>query len=324
MINPNPPPKNLADAIRYFADADRALDFLAQLRWPSGVKCPRCHSDKTPSFLKSRRIWKCSACRRQFSIKVGTIFEDSPLGLDKWLPALWMLANRRNGISSYELARTLGVTQKTAWFMLGRIREAMQTKSFEREKGTVEIDEAFIGGLAANMHRRNRDRVMQGAKAGSRGKVGVIAGVRRGKDGAKSPVLARVLKSNNARAHGTIARQMALVGSTVYTDSATLYEGSLRGYVRESINHRAKEYVRGDVHTNGVENFWSALKRAIKGTYISVDPFHLFRYVEEQAFRFNVRGESEPMRFASALREVFGKRLTYDALRGGSLSVATT
>lgn len=323
MINPTPLPKTLAEAIVYFADADKALAFMVNMRWPKGVACPRCGSDKKPSFLSSRRIWKCSGCRKQFSVKVGTVFEDSPLGLDKWLPALWMLANCRNGVSSYELARTLGVTQKTAWFMLGRIREAMQTKSFEKTTGTVEIDEAFIGGLAANMHRAKRERVMQGAKAGAKGKIGVIAGVRRGANGESSKVVAKVMKNAFAKPHGTIARAMVKPGSRVYTDSATLYDKNLAGFQRETVNHRNKEYVRGDVHTNGVENFWSSLKRAIKGTYISVDPAHLFRYVEEQAFRFNVRGQTEGNRFASALREIVGKRITYAELSGANLSGET-
>jgi transposase-like protein len=120
-------PVSLTDACAYFADQDNALRFLAELRWPDGVKCPHCEADD-PGFLKSRHIWKCRKCRKQFSIKVGTIFEDSPLGLDKWLPALWMLANSKNGISSYEVARALHVTQKTAWFMLGRIRAAIRER----------------------------------------------------------------------------------------------------------------------------------------------------------------------------------------------------
>src|SRR5215207_5212319 len=136
MLKQHAAPKTLSEAIRYFADADTSFAFVVQLRWPSGVSCPKCGTDK-PSFLSTRRIWKCKGCKQQFSVKVGTIFEDSPLGLDKWLPALWLLANAKNGISSYELARSIGVTQKTAWFMLGRIRLGMQTKSFTKLSGTV-------------------------------------------------------------------------------------------------------------------------------------------------------------------------------------------
>lgn len=164
MLKEHAAPRSLSDAIRFFADPDTALAFVVTLRWPSGVSCPHCKAEK-PSFLRSRRIWKCRACRRQFSVKVGTIFEDSPLGLDKWLPALWMLANSKNGISSYELGRALGVTQKTAWFMLGRIRLAMQTKSFKKMKGEVEIDEAFIGGKAEFMHKDKRNTRHPSARA---------------------------------------------------------------------------------------------------------------------------------------------------------------
>src|SRR6266516_4884856 len=151
-------PNSLYEAIHYFADKDVALTFLVSLRWPNGVTCPACDA-RNPGFLKTRRIWKCRDCGRQFSVKLGTIFEDSPIGLDKWLPALWMLANSKNGISSYELARALGVTQKTGWFMLHRIRLSMQTKTFVKMRGEVEADETFIGGKRANMHKKKQARV---------------------------------------------------------------------------------------------------------------------------------------------------------------------
>lgn len=308
-------PTSLREAILYFADADRALDFMVEMRWPEGVTCPHCDA-KSPSFLKTRRIWKCSAtaCRKQFSVKVGTVFEDSPLGLDKWLPALWMLANCRNGISSYELARHLGTTQKTAWFMLGRIRLAMQTKSFQKKSGIVEIDETFVGGLAKNMHRDRRERMTKGAKAGASGKVGVIAAVVRGQDGETSQVKAYVLAETFARPYGRMANETVEKGSKVYSDTAAIYKGSLNGFTREMVDHSRKEFVRGDVHTNNVENFWSLLKRALKGTYISVDPIHLFRYVDEQAFRYNIKDLSERARFQLTARKVIGKRLTYATL----------
>src|SRR3990167_527318 len=150
-------PKTLLDAVRYFADEDVALAFVVNVRddWRDGPICPRCESREN-SFLKTRRIWKCKGCQKQFSVKVGTIFEDSPIPLSKWLPAMWMLVNDKNGISSYELARALGVTQKSAWFMLARIRLAMQSKSFRKMGGMVEADETFIGGKARNMHGAKR------------------------------------------------------------------------------------------------------------------------------------------------------------------------
>lgn len=323
MIKQHAYPESLSEAISFFADKDRAFAFVVQLRWPNGVHCPACDADK-PSFLRSRSIWKCRDCKRQFSVKLGTIFEDSALGFDKWLPALWMLANCRNGISSYELGRALKVTQKSAWFMLSRIRLAMQTKSFEKSQGIVEIDEAFIGGLASNMHKGRRKRMMGYTKSGSKGKIGVIAGVKRGEKGAASQVRAYVLKDAYAKPHGKIAREMLLEGGKVYTDSATLYDGSLRGYSREMVNHGKQEYVRGEIHTNSVENFWSNVKRMLKGTYISTSPIHLFRYLDEAAFRFNVRKNSERDRFAAVLSSVVGRRLTYGELIGADMSPATT
>jgi transposase-like protein len=314
-------PESLREAIIYFADADRALAFMVEMRWPTGVVCPRCEADK-PSFLKTRRIWKCRECRRQFSVKVGTVFEDSPLGLDKWLPALWMLANCRNGISSYELARHLDVTQKTAWFMLGRIRAAMKTKSFKKLGGVVEIDETFVGGLSKNMHRGRRKRLIKSHGPGAQ--TPVVGMIERGEDGRKrveADVMRWVAVLPMARA---VAKKID-ANATVYTDEAHVYSKQvIDGRVHATVNHRAKEYVRGEVHTNSVENFWSLLKRAIKGTYVSVDPFHLHRYVGEQVFRYNEQGMTEKGRFAQVLRDIVGRRLTYEALIGDGLSPATT
>src|SRR5688500_1327230 len=184
MLKTQRTPTCLTDAISYFADPDNAIRFLAELRWPDGVKCPHCGADD-PGFLATRRIWKCraKACRKQFSIKVGTIFEDSPLGLDKWLPALWLIANAKNGISSYEVARALGVTQKTAWFMLGRIRAAMEYAGGGGFDGEVEIDHSFLGGKYKNMHRSKRDRL--GSGFGSKNKTAVFGILQRprGKNG---------------------------------------------------------------------------------------------------------------------------------------------
>src|SRR5438874_9453128 len=158
MSKQNGLPETLQEAICYFADEQKAHDFIVSLRWPDGVvKCPRCRS-KDVSFISTRRIWKCKHCttKKQFSVKVGTVLEDSPIGLDKWLCGFWLIANAKNGISSYELHRSLGVTQKTAWFMLHRIRLAMQDGSIEKMKGTVEADETFIGGLRANMRKSKK------------------------------------------------------------------------------------------------------------------------------------------------------------------------
>jgi len=315
-------PSTLAEAIRYFADKDTSLTFLASLRWPKGVACPACEA-RNPGFLKTRRIWKCRDCGKQFSVKLGTIFEDSPIGLDKWLPALWMLANSKNGISSYELARALGVTQKTGWFMLHRIRLAMQSKTFAKMRGSVEADETFIGGKAKFMHHARRKRMIRGT--GGMDKTPVLGILERGGKGKVSRVHAVVLKNLNQKDLRRAVMATVEKGSNLYTDTTRQYgKGRLpKMYQHEMINH-AKEYVRGLVHTNGLENFWSLLKRAIKGTYVSVDPFHVFRYVDDQVFRFNLRGTNDRGRFLDAAQKIIGKRLTYHKLIGADLKPATT
>jgi transposase-like protein len=234
-------PVTLQQAIVYFGDSERAFEYAKFLRWPDDkVTCPRCGSDSN-SFVKTRKLWFCNGCKKQFTVKVGTIFEDSPIGLDKWMTAVWMICACKNGISSYELHRALGVTQKTAWFMLHRIREAMKSGSFMRmgqEGGPVEADETFVGGKPKNMHLRQR-----------------------------------------------------------------------------------KLAKNGNFHTQGIENFWSLLKRGLSGTYVAVEPYHLDRYVAEQVFRFNNRATKDnPLtdedRFALAMSQIVGRRLTYAELTG--------
>lgn len=173
-------PKTLLEAIRFFSDPETCVTFMSLLRWPNGVTCPRCAAQDV-SFLSTRRIWKCRSCKKQFSVKVGSIMEDSPLGLDKWLAAIWMIANCKNGVSSYEIHRALGITQKSAWFLLHRIRLAMQTGTFQKLSGTVEADETYIGGLAKNMHKAEREKRIMGT--GGSGKA-IVMGIleRHGKD----------------------------------------------------------------------------------------------------------------------------------------------
>ena len=213
-------PNSLTEAIRYFADKGTSLTFLSALRWPKGVTCPACEAGN-PGFLKTRRIWKCRDCGRQFSVKLGTIFEDSPIGLDKWLPALWMLANSKNGISSYELARALGVTQKTGWFMLHRIRLAMQTRTWAKMKGAVEADETFVGGKAKFMHWSKRNRVIRGT--GGMDKTPVLGILERGKGGKASRVRATVAKNLNQREVRGHVLATVEKGSHLYTDTTMQY-----------------------------------------------------------------------------------------------------
>jgi transposase-like protein len=325
MIKEYKQPETLSEAIRYFADAERAFAFVVQLRWPNGAVCPRCGTDK-PSFLSTRRIFKCKGCRQQFSVKVGTIFEDSPLGLDKWLPALWLLANSKNGISSYELARGIGVTQKTAWFMLSRIRLAMQTRSFKKFSGTVEADETFIGGKRANMHKSKQQRV-----APTTGTVHMqaVLGMLERKRGEKhSRVTLRHVKNTRKHVLDGHIRESVEKGTDLYTDAHPTYRRLSLVHWGDDFNHaavdHAEKYVDGQVHTNGLENFWSLLKRSIKGTYVSVDPIHLFRYLDEQTYRFNERRKNDLERFVGVLKDVIGRRLTYKELISTDMVPTTT
>jgi transposase-like protein len=300
-------PTSLLEAIRYFSDLDVATEFVANLRWPNGPVCPRCGGVEH-SYLTTRRIWKCKACKRQFSVKLGTVFEDSPLGLDKWLPAVWLAANTKNGISSHELARSLGVTQKSAWFMLHRIRLAMQTGSFEKLDGEVEVDESFVGGLARNMHEDRRARKINGT--GGRDKT-VVLGIRQRDGETRAQVIPNTTKHT---LHGAV-REHVEPGANVYTDAYRSYRGLSAEYDHEVVDH-AERYVDGRVHTNGLENFWSLLKRGLHGTYVSVEPFHLFRYIDERVFAYNLREMSDYGRFASVLKTASGRRLTYAEVTG--------
>lgn len=307
----NTEPKTLQEAILYFSDPDNCLQYLVAKRWPEGVYCPTCGSSKV-KFNASRRIWQCGSHhpRRQFSAKVGTIFEDSPIGLDKWLAATWMLTNCKNGISSYEIGRAIGVTQKSAWFMLHRIRLALQDESFgSKMGGEVEVDETFIGGKARNMHTAKRQRRITGT--GTKDKVPVMGILKRG-----GKVRTMVVNDRKKKTLQTEIIKHVKHGASVYTDELLSYEGLAESYAHAVINH-AVAYVDGRVHTNCLENFWSLLKRGIGGTYISVEPFHLFRYLDEQAFRYNNREDLDDAgRFAKAISQIVGKRLTFAGLTG--------
>ena len=319
-------PKTLLQASRYFADPDVCLNWIVKARWPEGVKCPHFASDKV-TFLQKERRWKCygkhdGLTPQKFSAKVGTIFEDSPIGLDKWFVAMWLLGNCKNGISSYEIARDIKVTQKTAWFMLQRIRLAMQRGTFDKPMGEgggeVEADESLIGGKARNMHKHVRERKIQGT--GGVGKE-LVMGLLDRETGK-----VRVKHVAN-RKRGTLQAEVkanVAPGARIYTDELASYTGLEKEYVHEFVNH-AESYVRGNVHTNRLENFWSLLKRGLKGTYVSVEPFHLHRYLDEQAFRFNERknDDGDSGRFAEILDGVTGKRLMYKELTGKVESAPT-
>jgi transposase-like protein len=307
-------PKTLQEAIVYFSDKDRAFAYAIKLRWPDGnVVCPRCSGAKH-SFIKTRRIWFCYDCKKQFTLKVGTIFEDSPLGLDKWMTAFWLLANCKNGISSYELGRALGIHQNSAWFMLQRIRMVMRDDLFGSklgggEGGEVEVDESFIGGKARNMHLSERKRRITGT--GTKDKTAVMGILERG-----GKIRTTVVPNRKKAAlQGEVCKHVE-AGAALYSDALLSYEGLASDYAHKVVDH-AVQYVDGRVHTNGLENFWSLLKRGISGTYVSVEPFHLHRYLDEQTFRYNNRKDmNDGQRFELVMSHVFGKRLTYSQLTG--------
>ena len=309
-------PRSLLEAIRYFADPDRCLTFMVELRWPDGIICPRCGS-KEVTFLANARVWKCRGSHpsQKFSIKIGTIMEDSPIGIDKWLPAIWLITNAKNGISSHELHRAIKVTQKTAWFMLHRIRLAMQNGSFDKLSGTVEADETFIGGKARNMHKDKR-------KVKGTGHVGkaIVMGLL---DREAGHVRATVVPGTRKHTLQTEVEENVEPGSEVFTDALASYDGLDAEYVHGVVDH-AERYVDGRIHTNGLENFWALLKRCIKGTYINVQPFHLFRYLDEETFRYNARKADDTGRFLTVLASIVGRRLTYKGLIGDAALTPAT
>jgi transposase-like protein len=256
--------------------------------------------------MTTRRVWQCKTRhpKSQFSIKVGTIYEDSAIGLDKWLTATWMVSNCKNGVSSYEIARSIGVTQKSAWFMLHRIRLSMQDDSNAQLSGMVEMDETFIGGKVKNMHK-SRKPIAATKGRGIVGKTIVVGMLKR-----NGRVKASVVEERTQSVLNAIARRNIASGSTLITDEWGGYKGT--DLQHQIINH-AVEYVRGQIHTNGIENFWSLLKRGLNGTYIKVQPFHLFRY-NYRATPKNPRNDSD--RFNMVVRKAEGRRLTYKQLTG--------
>jgi transposase-like protein len=311
MIDGEKAPQSLIEAIRYFSDPDVCVAFVASLRWADGPVCPTCGGTEH-SYLKTRRLWKCKACKRQFSVKVGTIFEDSPIPLDKWLAAIWLIANSKNGISSHELGRAIGLTQKSSWFVLHRVRLAMQTGTFQKFTGTVEVDETFIGGLSKNMHKDARQKKITGT--GGHNKSVVMGFRERGGD-----VRVKIIDQRRTRsAMQQHVRDEVEHGASVYTDSHRSYNGLADDYDHGTVEH-AEHYVNGRVHINGIENFWSLLKRGLKGTYVQVAPEHLFRYLDERVFTYNKRQTSDFGRFVSVLGQTAGRRLTYDQLTGKAI-----
>jgi transposase-like protein len=300
-------PESLQEAVTYFSDAEKAHKWAVALRWPNGIECPRC-AHKEHSYISTRRMWYCKGCKKQFTVKVGSIFEDSALGMDKWMLAVWLIVTCKNGISSYEIASHVDITQKSAWHMMHRVRKAVQSGSFVKLSGEVEVDETFIGGKARNMHIAERKRRITGT--GGKDKTAVMGIMERG-----GKVRTMVVPSRKKHALQSEVKKHVEAGSALYSDALQSYSGLESQYAHQVIDH-AVAYVDGHVHTNSLENFWSLLKRSISGTYVSVEPFHLHRYLDEQAYRFNNRKLSAAERFAEAMANVGAKRLTWDNLTG--------
>jgi transposase-like protein len=310
-------PKTLQEAIQFFSEYENCRQFMISVRWLDGkVRCPYCDSEKV-TYLEAARLYRCYGDhpKQKFSLKIGTVFEDSPIPLEKWLPATWLLVNCRNGISSYEIHRALGVTQKSAWFMMHRIRLAVQAKSFVKLGGSgseVEVDETYIGGKARNMHKQRKQRLTGRLQDD---KTTVMGFLERG-----GQVRTEIVPDRHTSTLQPVVKKHVRRGTALYSDELGGYKGLEKEYDHQVINHAVK-YVDGRVHTNGLENFWALVKRGLHGTYVAVEPFHLFRYLDEQAFRYNNRPTKEnPLndadRFQLALSQIVGKRLTFAEVTG--------
>jgi transposase-like protein len=300
-----------------------AAEYLESIRWPDGPVCPHCgESDRKPYRLKSetRRLWKCAACRKQYTVTVGTVFEGSHIPLNKWLLGFYLLCSSKKGMSAHQLHRMLGITYKSAWFMAHRIRYAMTQGPFQsRLAGTVEVDETYVGGKLRRSNRKQYqpfDSRLPAKRPGGRGMDN------------KVPVVALVERGGNVRAFKVANVTSATLGGAIRrhvdreahlrTDAFKSYTKVGREYAsHETVNH-LDEYVRGDVHTNTAENFFSILKRGINGVYHHVSEEHLPRYLDEFSFRYNHRsgnGWTDAQRTEAALAQTGGKRLRYSETR---------
>lgn len=296
---------SLFDLFEAFPDEQSCIDHLKAIRWRDGAFCPHCGGTKVYEF-SDRKTFKCGDCRQRFSVKVGTIFQDTKLPLRKWFMAIWLITSHKKGIASTQLAKDLKITQKSAWFVLHRLRHAARTKSFNAPlNGTVESDETFVGGREKNKHAHKR---IEGAKGGA-GKTVVFGMLERDGD-----LRAGVIGDLKAKTIQSVIRQHVAPGATVMTDEHPSYVGLDGDFNHHAVNHTAREFVRHyTIHTNGIESVWALLKRQIIGIHHWVSPKHLDRYVAEMAWRFNRRDMAESDRMNALFGCVEG-RLTYKAL----------
>ncbi len=310
----------LSTMAKQFSDEEEAYKYVEKTRWANGVVCPHCGSIDRAYYLEPqngtrttrtgrktyRRVWKCAECHEQFSALVGTIFEDSKIPLSKWLLAVLEISADKNGVSSMELSRKLGITQKSAWFMAHRIRYAQNGFPLsEMLKGTVEVDETYIGGKARNMHRARREQVIQGR--GTVGKVPVFSMVERGGE-VRSQVLG-VIDGESVRQP---LKENVDAKATLNTDTSPVYNSVGKEFAtHETVDHAREEYVRGAAHINTAEGYFSQLKRSIDGTHHHVSEKHLPRYLAEFDFRYSTRKDEDGTRIEKTIKRVAGKRLTY-------------
>ncbi len=308
-------PKTLLEAVNYFSSDAICVEYLEKIFWTDGKPhCPKCGSDNV-SRLKFRPAYRCreKGCMKSFSLKTNTIMKNSPLPITKWVPAIWFVINHKNGVSSCEVARALGICQKSAWHLCHRIRKAVSNGSFVKMKGIVEIDETFIGGKEINKHGMKKTTLAQWEKKQKHGGKTVVMGmVERNTGEFRGKVV------DNTKRTTLESEVLANVkqGSIIYTDSLASYNRLGDTYNHDWVDHSKGQYVNGEAHTNTMENFWSCFKRSIKGTYIQIASFHTDRYLDEQAFRYNYRKLNDAQRFEIAMGKIFGKYLPYDVLTG--------